>query len=1007
MKPISGTIITVLFCAFLCRGAADESHNSDHLMYLNSVSHGGISDNSHNCGGGISGMVKNLNYNGGDSSAVVIAYPADSSITGGREPGKGYAIVDRDGSYLVENLCKGYYYVMTEAPGYEMLYWPDAAGMYGAKTVFVNDEDVTGGIDFEMRNIVPGTSKLRGTVQSAAGQTPIEGATVFLFSNENPHLNRWTSTNASGEYRFDGLKSGVCYVRAFTEGHIEQYYDRAQKFEDAKPICISEPDSITNINFELFVGGSISGRIVDPAGHPVPEVYLYAMQFGFDSLIVEDPDEKPCIIGEHGKAVSNMDGYYSITGLSSGDYFVLAEYWNQWSSTSLWYENVRNPAEARPVSVTMGEDTPDINFQMSSEAPDGEINGHVLNLDGEPVQDAVITVQSFKKYEAMDFVWRSVVTDTAGYYQVKGLRDGQYLLSLVIENGRQPVFKWWPDAETMEDAEPIWIDETGGPVTADFKVAMTSSQSVIAGKVVDELSNPISGASIRIVTQKNEPDKGRSQFRAYSLTDSAGQYRVEKLPKGAYLAEASFWRNDSVGYQWYDHKNDMENATVIELGESEIIGGIHFTLSMQPVYGRITGTVMDSAGGMPIERAYVSVQPTFFDHNMYMRPFFHRSVGAITDRNGQFIVDRLFAGEYILSVYADNAFEYFENTTDRENARHLLILGGDEKTANFDLVPQNNGPGIISGKVVSQSTGQPFEFAVLTATLVDMQTLVPLSDIKYIAVAAENGDYTIEGLPAGDFVVSAFSQRGIEQYYKDVFDPSRAQTISVDGEKTVTGVDFELVEVWLCDFDSREGKVNAVSVVGNISDQNQEGIEGALVYIFTETGIPVASTRADAGGNYEFAGLAPGSYIIQAGHPGYITLFNGNVQSRELVTPVQIGAGLHEFNFILSLQSGTVVGHSAPKVPDRLELYQNYPNPYNPETTIAFDLPEARHAKLTVYNINGKTIRILHDGKTGVGQHKVVWDSRSDTGRRVSSGVYFYKLVTPNQVLVRKMVLLR
>jgi hypothetical protein len=89
------------------------------------------------------------------------------------------------------------------------------------------------------------------------------------------------------------------------------------------------------------------------------------------------------------------------------------------------------------------------------------------------------------------------------------------------------------------------------------------------------------------------------------------------------------------------------------------------------------------------------------------------------------------------------------------------------------------------------------------------------------------------------------------------------------------------------------------------------------------------------------------------------------------------------------------------------DLSQNYPNPFNPQTTIAFSLKERGNVSLKVYNVSGELVRTLMDEAQDKGAHTKVWDGRNDAGQSVSSGVYFYKLVSNNFSQTKKMVLLK
>ncbi|HFE63649.1 MAG TPA: T9SS type A sorting domain-containing protein [Caldithrix sp.] len=79
-------------------------------------------------------------------------------------------------------------------------------------------------------------------------------------------------------------------------------------------------------------------------------------------------------------------------------------------------------------------------------------------------------------------------------------------------------------------------------------------------------------------------------------------------------------------------------------------------------------------------------------------------------------------------------------------------------------------------------------------------------------------------------------------------------------------------------------------------------------------------------------------------------------------------------------------------LPAIYRLYQNYPNPFNPSTTISFDLPEESRVMLEIYDITGRKIRVLAEGRYPAGSHRVVWDGRDSNGQAVASGVYAYRL---------------
>ncbi len=89
------------------------------------------------------------------------------------------------------------------------------------------------------------------------------------------------------------------------------------------------------------------------------------------------------------------------------------------------------------------------------------------------------------------------------------------------------------------------------------------------------------------------------------------------------------------------------------------------------------------------------------------------------------------------------------------------------------------------------------------------------------------------------------------------------------------------------------------------------------------------------------------------------------------------------------------------------DLRQNSPNPFNPTTTIRFSLAEAGPVRISVFDVAGRLVRTLEDGRMDAGEHSSVWDGRDDAGAPAASGIYFYSISTEGYSARRKMVLLK
>ena len=92
-------------------------------------------------------------------------------------------------------------------------------------------------------------------------------------------------------------------------------------------------------------------------------------------------------------------------------------------------------------------------------------------------------------------------------------------------------------------------------------------------------------------------------------------------------------------------------------------------------------------------------------------------------------------------------------------------------------------------------------------------------------------------------------------------------------------------------------------------------------------------------------------------------------------------------------------------IPNHVSISQNFPNPFNPETQFSYTLNESGTISLGIYDIMGNLIYTVYDGFQRAGNHNVLWSGLDQNKRPVSSGVYFYRLVTQSNTISKKMVL--
>ncbi|SVA58606.1 uncharacterized protein METZ01_LOCUS111460 [marine metagenome] len=103
----------------------------------------------------------------------------------------------------------------------------------------------------------------------------------------------------------------------------------------------------------------------------------------------------------------------------------------------------------------------------------------------------------------------------------------------------------------------------------------------------------------------------------------------------------------------------------------------------------------------------------------------------------------------------------------------------------------------------------------------------------------------------------------------------------------------------------------------------------------------------------------------------------------------------------------SMLGTINPQIPVKVSLYPNYPNPFNPKTTIAVDVHKDSKGTLDIFNLQGQYVKTLYDGMFETGIQLFKWDGTDYINRSVSAGTYIYCLSIENDIFSRKMVLLK
>ena len=187
------------------------------------------------------------------------------------------------------------------------------------------------------------------------------------------------------------------------------------------------------------------------------------------------------------------------------------------------------------------------------------------------------------------------------------------------------------------------------------------------------------------------------------------------------------------------------------------------------------------------------------------------------------------------------------------------------------------------------------------------------------------------------------------------------------------------------------GNVNAGWV---LADSNFDLLESCFVKDDSKASWQL-SVELSENGEISWQNLPRSYHFIMSYKGGFVNMNSQN----SLSLPI----GKHDL--LISAQSND-------DIPDNTSLLANYPNPFNPETWIPYKLSIDTKVKIMIYSLNGNLVRSLDLGYKPAGQYidqskAAYWDGKNESGENISSGIYFYTLVTPEFSQVRKLLIIR
>lgn len=896
------------------------------------------------------------------------------------------------GGYTIGGLAAGNYYVVSWSRRYVDEIYDNVPAPLGslqgwraATLVDVPEGGDHSAVNFDLQE----GAHITGTIYQADGTTPITNTEVDFdvtsVLSPTPIYSLTTYTDDSGAYDIPIPLTGQFKLSAKVKGYTKEWYDNKTSWEQADVITITALGEVkTGINFSLEQiiappTGAIAGKVCDPSGAiGLPVALVVAFNLA-DSTI-------------KGGTISSYDfatlGNYVIGDLPPGQYIVYAnDYFGSLMGMNFvgeYYQEALTPDGATPVPVAAGDTTAGINFTLNV---GGAIAGKVLGPGDAPMDSIFVVAFDARILDSLwvnpfftDYDVGFAITDANGNYQINGLPTSNYILRTItpppidVEVFRIPgthygkvVDEYYDGVHSILEigkATPVPVTAPGG-FTADINFTLDPAGAIVGRVTASDGITPVVDVVIIVL----DPFTGLPAWGSSVAED--GSYCIVPLAAGAYKLLAAVNPESEEPYvsEFYDGTRVFLSAASVPVNPPDTTFGINFTLDL----------------GATIQ-GFVYLGPGFpaGADTLYQIPVIAYDAGTGKVVNFTFLqfpggyrMERLPAGSYkvaVLPCLHNYAVTYYGggDTFDDPSSTVITLVAGQTFDADITL---EQASGSISGFVRDAETGDPIPGCLVAAydgtghavsmgfAGFDIHTLTPLP----------TGSYLLSGLRTGDYHVRTW-------YPTSLFIQLIYALSEIDMEEGLPQLDTDLNLYY------------------------DEWYDGVRIPPLEYNPFDIAFGFLTFGIASEYQGQLSPVYVPIP----YYSVAPANASLVTVAEPLPTA----DINFeltpttIVDILTGVEEKESS-RLPQRYALHQNHPNPFNPETVISYELPEASYVKLSIYNLLGQRVAQLVDEDQGAGYHRIVWSGVDDEGRKLTSGVYLCRMEAGDFVQVRKLVLVR
>ncbi len=758
---------------------------------------------------------------------------------------------DINGEYM-DTLPMGAYVIQAKGDMYPTYYYTQNGGTGRIDSAYIVWLDSNrDSINF----IIPDGNVIKGTLSDNSTSQPISnvfGSVALIDTVTKSVVWKPLATDTFGNYTIEGVNKGTFKVRYYPSGYMQTYYGDTYNWFNAQVLNFNTwGDTLLSINVSLPPTGSgpssgsgvIMGMLLSDSGDTVKDPWPNAT--------IKDANTGAYVFSTF--SYDTTTGIYTFSDLPTGTYKIMIDPENYMPE---WYNDKQDFESADPVSVTDGDTTRNIDFNLHR---GGAIAGTITDTSGWGYGGAYYL--DIYDSNTGDYV----------YGKFGGtLYDGSFSTGTDLSTGTYKAYmyptdigagQWYKDATSFENADTITV--TAPDTTYGINFDFYGWTGVIAGEVKNTSGEYIQATVDVYYANTNE--------YVSSATADSGRFSIQHLPEGNYKLYIEPWGTDSMYFlymsQWYNGQDSWDNANTINLPQGDSVF-VSVTLAEG---GKIVGSITDSLTGTRISTSAYPFMPLFISQNNTKA-----QDGDITDF-GTFSSYTMFAGDYrvllIPQSYYDSTntpplvynpyhFEFYDNSSTYQGATPISLQQDSIINININTVKV---PGAIEGSVMNGPnpiSGQEYDVVVINTEGYPVAVFSTTDTASYHVGGLLPGNYYVYLWPYGLWYNQVFRPVDIERVPYNIPDSASMITIS---NSTVSGINFDITGIEEQRNKGKTFEINMPTVLKGDILLVENTREINTIRVFDITGREIKNIKNSMHENrmsISFKGLKSGIYFV-------------------------------------------------------------------------------------------------------------------------------------------------